>query len=185
MDTHFEYDDQARLTAVVENHLPGISADQETNVRTEYAYNANGSRMTITDANQHTTTFVYDALERLVSESDPLDHTTSYGYNAANQKVSQTDANGFTTYMHYDSLERLAQIDYPSPNSDVTFHYNVAGQRTSMQDGLGSTAWSYDNLGRTTAVTDPFSGMVQYAYDGLGQRTSLIYPDAKTVSYAL
>jgi YD repeat-containing protein len=54
----------------------------------------------------------------------------------------------------------------------VSFTYDAAGQRLSMSDGLGSTFWIYDDLGRITSVTDPFDGTVGYSYDLTGNRLS-------------
>jgi YD repeat-containing protein len=49
--TSYEFDSINRLQAVVENYTLGMPADHQTNVRTEYTYNAVGNLKTITDAN--------------------------------------------------------------------------------------------------------------------------------------
>ncbi len=182
--TRYEYDGLNRLTAVVENYLYGAPADHETNVRTEYSYDANGNRLTILDGRSHSTTFSYDELNRLESEADPLGNTTSYAYDAVGNRVSLTDAEGFTTNYVYDDTGRLTTIDYPAPDDDVSFNYDNNGNRLSMSDGAGTTSWVYDELGRVTSVTDPFGETVSYAYDGVGNRVTLTYPDGETVSYA-
>ncbi len=189
--TRYEYDGLNRLTAVVENYRPGFNADHETNVRTEYAYDPVGNRLSIRDGNGHTTSFGYDSLNRLTSESDPLGNTWSYGYDAVGNRISMTDANGASTGYIYDSVYRLSTIDYPVGEPDVSFLYDDAGQRLSMSDGLGTTTWNYDALGRPTSITDPFGDTVGYSYDAVGNRTGLTlrqaqddaYPDGKSVSY--
>ena len=182
--TSYEYDGLSRLTAVVENSRPGVEHSANTNVRTMYGYDANGNRLTIKDANGGVSTFTYDGLNRQIREADPLGHATAYGYDAAGNRVSLADAEGFTTTFVYDALNRLTRIDYPDPDADVTFTYDAAGFRTEMQDGVGTTAWTYDDLYRTTAVTDPFGDTVGYSYDAVGNRTQLTYPDGRSVSYA-
>jgi len=182
--TRYEYDGMQRLTAVVENYRPGFLSNSETNVRTEYGYDANGNRLTILDGNGHTTRFGYDALRRMVEERDPLGNTTRYAYDPAGNRVSLTDAEGFSTSFAFDALDRLIAIDYPDPDADVRFVYDALGDRTRMDDGLGATVWQYDALQRTTAVTDPFGGTVDYGYDAVGNRTQLTYPDGKAVGYA-
>ena len=182
--TRYEYDRTNRLTAVVENYRAGFEPNNETNVRTEYGYDANGNRLTILDGNRHTTTFDYDALGRMVQERDALGNTTIYGYDAVGNRVSLTDANGFTTSFVFDDLSRLIEINYPETDPDVKFTYNAVGSRTQMVDGVGTTRWVYDPLYRSTAVTDPFGGTVGYGYDAVGNRTLLTYPDGKTVDYA-
>ena len=181
--TRFEFDALSRLTAVVQNHAPGSPADHETNVRTEYTYDAAGYRLAILDGNGNTTAFTYDALGRLKTESDALAHTWTYGYDAAGNRTSLLDAEGFTTTFAYDGLHRLVAIDYPAPDADVTYTYDAAGDRVGMADGAGTTQWVYDDLHRPTSVTDPFAGVAAYTYDGLGARLSLTYPDARVASY--
>ncbi|HKZ55811.1 MAG TPA: RHS repeat-associated core domain-containing protein, partial [Anaerolineales bacterium] len=183
--THFEYDDLNRLTAVLENYRPGFLPNAETNVRTEYSYDAVGNRLTIRDGNGNVTRFEYDELNRLEREVDPLGNATAYGYDAVGNRLSLRDAAGFTTTYAYDEANRLLTVDYPAPDPDVTFTYDALGNRATMQDGMGATLWSeYDALNRVIAVTDPFGGMVRYSYDRVGNRARLMYPDGKVVSYA-
>jgi len=181
--TRFEYDGLGRLTAVVENYLLGTPPDAETNVRTEYAYDENGNRVSILDGNGHETTFSYDWLNRSTSETDALGNTTSYAYDAVGSRTGLTDAMGYVTIFAYDDANRLITIDYPAPDADVSFTYDAASQRTVMVDGMGTTSWGYDALGRVTSVTDPFGGTVGYGYDAVGNRTALTYPDGKNVGY--
>lgn len=181
--THFEYDALGRLTAVVENYRPGFQSSAETNVRTEYTYDANGNRLTIVDANNHVTTFTYDALNRLFQEADPLGNTWQYGYDAVGNRVSVYDANNILTTYAFDAANQLTDIDYPGTSEDVSFTYDAAGRRASMTDGLGTTTWAYDDLNRPTAINDPFGAIVGYSYDSAGNRTGLTYPDGKVVSY--
>ncbi|HKZ55890.1 MAG TPA: RHS repeat-associated core domain-containing protein, partial [Anaerolineales bacterium] len=183
--THFEYDDLNRLTAVLENYRPGFLTNAETNVRTEYSYDAVGNRLTIRDGKGNVTRFEYDELNRLEREVDPLGNATAYTYDAVGNRLSLSDAAGFTTSYGYDEANRLLTIDYPAPDPDVTFTYDALGNRATMQDGVGTTVWSaYDALNRVLAVTDPFGGTVRYSYDRVGNRTRLTYPDGKVVSYA-
>ncbi|MFZ6028922.1 MAG: PA14 domain-containing protein, partial [Chloroflexota bacterium] len=181
--TLYEYDALGRLTAVIENYRPEYGSTAEINVRTEYTDDISGNRTAIRDANNHTTNFVYDALGRLLSETDALTHATVYTYNLAGQQIRKLDANGATTTYAYDRLGRLALTDYPDPDADAHYEYNIAGLQSKMTDGVGVTTWLYDGLGRALSVTDPFTGMVQYTYDAGGNRASLRYPDNKVVSY--
>lgn len=182
--TSYEFDALARLTAVVENYKPGFNPDQETNVRTEYTYDGLGNRKTIKDARTYVTSFGYDALSRLTSETDPLTHVTTYGFDGVGNRTSLLDTNGTTTTFGYDALNRPTGIVYPAPDPAVTFTYDAAGNRHTMVDGMGTTQWAYDALNRAISITDPMSGVVGYGYDGAGHRTSLTYPDTKHVGYS-
>jgi YD repeat-containing protein len=79
VDTRFEYDDLGRLEAVVENYVSGGSVDEETNMRTEYTYNALGDRLSITDGRDKSTTYSYDNQEMRVQ--DGLGNTTTTRYD--------------------------------------------------------------------------------------------------------
>jgi RHS repeat-associated protein len=180
--TAFEYDALGRLTAVIENYRAGFEPDHEINVRTEYTYDENGNRLSITDGNGNITEFTYDELNRLLTETDPLGNEWSYEYNALGNRVAMTDANGATTFYAYDEASRLVEIDYADDN-DVSFEYDPGGRRTQMTDSVGITTWDYDELNRPTGITDPFGETVTYIYDQAGNRTRMLYA-GKDVQYA-
>jgi len=115
--TRYVYDDLGRLTAVIENYQAGIPADYETNIRTEYTYDANGNRLSIKDGNGNITTFLYDDQNQLKRETDPLGHFWIHGYDAAGNQVPTTDANGATTSYVYQA-NRLTTINYPGADPE-------------------------------------------------------------------
>ncbi len=182
--THYEFDVLGRPSATIQNYKPSVQPDAQTNVRTEFTYNGVGNRITVKDPNGHVTTFAYDALNRVTQKTDPLGNIWSYAYDADGNQTSMTDANGKTTNYSYDPVNQLTAIQYPAPDAPVSFTYNVMGQRVSMTDGLGTTAWTYDNLGHLISARDPFGKTVGYTYDAAGNRTGLTYPDGKTVQYS-
>jgi len=180
----FGYNAVGNLSEVVENFVSGAPADNQTNVTTSFTYDANGNLLTVVDGNGHTTvTYTYDALNRKLSEMDAVGMTSTYTYDAVGNLTQKMDSGRQIKYV-YDAVNQLVTIDYPSPDADVTFTYDAAGQRVSMADGVGSTTWNYNDLGETVSVTDPYQKTVSYAYDAIGNRTQLTYADGKTVNYA-
>lgn len=183
--TQYDYNKVGNLIAVIENVNPNGVVDNQTNVRTEYTYDANGNLQTIKDARGVTSaTFSYDAMNRRISEFDAFGIPTFYAYDSVGNLITKTDPmNGPTTYV-YDNANQLIKIDYQGNSIDVNFSYNAAGERTQMTDNLGSTTWTYNALGLPTAITDPYQKTVNYTYDAVGNKTSLTYPDGKTVQYS-
>ncbi|MBL8093257.1 MAG: hypothetical protein JNL73_03735 [Anaerolineales bacterium] len=184
VNTGFGYDRVGRLITVTENLVvPGATTPSE-NVRTIYAYDGRGNRLTITDGRGKLTTFTYDDLDRQRTEQDALGNTWTTTYTKVGLTTSLLDANGQTTTYAYDGLRRVTGIDYPAGTADVAFTYDALGNRSTMTDGTGVTSWTLDALNRPLTITAP-SGAVGYGYDRLGNRTQLRYPDTKAVTYTV
>ena len=66
-----------RLTAVMENYRPGLAANNQVNVRTEYRYDAHGNRISMKNAKLSVTSYQYDAVDRLKKEIDPINEHDS------------------------------------------------------------------------------------------------------------
>jgi RHS repeat-associated protein len=148
-----------------------------------YAYDGDGNQTAQTNAPGHTTSYGYDPLNRVISTTDPLGRTTSYGYDGAGNRTSLNDPSGRVTAFAYDAANELTAIHYSDGKTpDVTYTYDVDGQRTGMSDGTGTSQYTYDSLNRLTSSTDGAGANVGYGYDLAGQLTSLIYPNGKTVT---
>ncbi|HPN53951.1 MAG TPA: Ig-like domain-containing protein, partial [Anaerolineaceae bacterium] len=126
--THYVYDELNRRVAIIQNYRPVLLPNADTNVRTDFTYNAVGNRTQVKDANGNVTEFRYDALNRVTVKIDPLGNTWSFTYDLAGNLTARTDANGNITRFTYDAGGQLTMIDYPDPDADVTFTYNAAGQ---------------------------------------------------------
>jgi RHS repeat-associated protein len=155
----FSYDMVSRLTAATNPESGTIN----------YYYTTSGGSLCSgdmsavcrrTDARSRTTTYAYDALNRLTSKSYS-DSTpgVAYGYDA------------------------VAPTGCTPPTLTIT---NGKGRRTSMCDGPGATSWSYDPVGNvvtekrtTNSVTDSFT----YAYNLDSTVATVGYPSGRTITY--
>jgi RHS repeat-associated protein len=113
---------------------------------TTSTYDADGNRITATDANNNTTTYTYDALDRLTQTSTPFitgssphpavsrsvydahgNVVQSFSPRAVDcSQVSACEATGGTNYVtisHYDQLNRLVRQDLPVDGSFPTHYY--------------------------------------------------------------
>lgn len=100
-----------------------------------------------TGVNKAQSLFGYDALDRLISVTDPKGLLTQYGFNAygdltsltspdtgtstwthdaAGNPIQRTDARGVVTAYSHDALGRLLALDVPTSGEDSSYSYDVA-----------------------------------------------------------
>jgi RHS repeat-associated protein len=162
---------------------------------TEYSYNVMGNLVQVEDNDSNTITITYDWLSRKTEMIDPDMGSWSYEYDDNGNLVSQTDAKGQTITFTYDELNRLTGKSYPqgSGMTDVTYTYDAyeagvnygKGQRTGMNDAIGTTSYKYDTWGRLTEETrtiDSVPYSTQFTYDGANRVTSITYPTGEMVT---
>jgi len=127
---------------------------------TTYGYDLLDALTRVTDTLGYTTVITYDARGLKTGMRDPDMGLWSYAYDYAGNLTSQTDALGQATILHYDRQNRPTMREYPAASgaTSVTYSYDSTaggnrgkGRRTGMADGSGSTSWTYDSRGRTTA----------------------------------
>ena len=126
-DKQMEYDGAGRLASVCEVLTSGGSScgqnSPASGYKTSYAYSvpaAGGSKVVVTQGVQ-TRTYIYDALGRLTSETNPetSNSATSYTYDSptsncpstsAGDMIQKQDANGSITCFYYDALHRVTDV---------------------------------------------------------------------------
>ncbi|MBN2392409.1 MAG: DUF11 domain-containing protein [Anaerolineae bacterium] len=162
---------------------------------THYAYDTLGNLLTVTDALNNVTTMTYDKLSRKTAMNDRDMGQWYYYYDNAGNLTQQTDARGCHTNFTYDGLNRLTRKTYSGAcnGTAVAYTYDAfnsgtnygRGYRTSMTDGSGSTAWTYDERGRVTKEIKTINGggsfTTQYTYDSLDRVVTTTYPDGEVV----
>ncbi|MFZ0856657.1 MAG: RHS repeat-associated core domain-containing protein [Candidatus Acidiferrales bacterium] len=111
-----------------------------------------------TDARGITTTYTYDALNRLKSKS------YSNGQGSVTYAYDQGGASAF-------ALGRLTEITDPSGSESYT--YDADGDVLQLQKVIGSSTYTmtyqYNAGGELTQITYPSGRVVQYAYDNIGR----------------
>jgi RHS repeat-associated protein len=185
--TSFGYDTGRGLrTSMVapKGNVTGGNAAANT---TSYTYDGAGRLTTVRDplwnsANptQHQNVRRYDADGNLTSVTDGDNHTTSYSYDAAGEQTSLTRPNGSVQSTSYDGAGRK-QVSYDGNNQQTYYSYDASGRLVYVSDPLGrSTQYSYDPAGRLITKTDPSGRVTTNGYDDAGELTSISYSDGVT-----
>ena len=137
-----------------------------------YGFDANGNQITFTDANNHTTTNVFDALNRQVQVQFPDGTKTSTGYDAAGRRVAETNQDGIVTLFGNDGGGKLISVTnaFGKPEQMVTsYQYDEAGNQTAQIDALKRTnTFQYDSLGRRIKHILPGNQFETFGYDLVG-----------------
>ncbi|MFQ5470058.1 MAG: RHS repeat-associated core domain-containing protein [Gammaproteobacteria bacterium] len=159
-------------------------------------YDANGNLILSEDAAGNQIRMGYDALNRMETMTSavgtPQANTTTYAYDAKDRLVSVTDQKGLVTSYQHDGLGNLLKLT--SPDSGITNYteYDAAGNLKVMTDARGVTAsYTYDALNRIETITyDDGTNTTtdNYSYDdvvtnGKG-RLHTITSNGTTITYA-
>lgn len=161
-----------------------------------YTYSPARRLLTSTDKNGVTTTYTYDALGRLLSESTP-GGTISYTYDASGNLLTESDGTRTTTRV-YDALNRVTSktvtgfaatiftyditaslsAGYVAESSaygsvTVTKTYDRAGRLVSVKEGADTTSYTYLDNGRLESETLPNGYTSAYTYFDNGKLKTL------------
>ncbi|HEU4835592.1 MAG TPA: discoidin domain-containing protein, partial [Pyrinomonadaceae bacterium] len=176
-DTTMDYDGYGRLK---QRHVP----EQDENLVTTWAYNADDTLQSVTDARGASTHFSYNSRHLLTSVAwsvpelspIPTPATVTYAYDGAGNRTSMMDGLGTVVY-EYDSLSRLRSetrtlTGVSNPDSadgkfKLSYDYNLAGQLRKITDASNvSINYGHDVAGRVNSVTGSdslYANVTQYA----------------------
>jgi RHS repeat-associated protein len=181
--------------------------------RNTYDYNGNLTQVLHPDGT-HVTTYTYDTAGRLFTMSDPDRGASSYVYDTNGNRTEQIDARCGTTlpqapcsagtiYTGYDGLNRTIWRNNTNSATGayVTYSYDsTAGGNNGMGHltgetfnggpgssnlGAGSYSYTYDALGRKSAMTITLGGVnytFSYGYNDANMPTTLTYSDGEVLS---
>jgi len=133
-------------------------ADQGT---TDYAYDRVNRLIAVTDPNDHTTTYLLDEVGNPLQRTSPDSGITVFRYDAIGL-VETTDARGITEQYRYDARNRPRQIHYPDSAYDILLSYDGAEYSRDVP-----ASWRKTAIGQRTGMTDP-SGHTRWFYNRYG-----------------
>ena len=146
------YDSGNRLTSLVDtvsgtisrayDGLDRMTQEQTPQGTVNYTYDTAGHRATMTPASQAQIAYSYDNAGRLSSILQGTQGGAYFGYDNANRRTTVTLANGLISTYGYDNASQLTSIlyqtDVGATLANVTYGYDLAGQRISRTGGFGS-----------------------------------------------
>jgi RHS repeat-associated protein len=183
--TRYDYDALNRVITETRNYIDGVfnpSLPAE-DVITRYSYDAVGNRTRLTDAANHSTSYAYDALNRVVTTTNALSGTTLVTYDAVGNQTQIVNPKSQAVTYQYDSLYRLKQST-DAANQSTSYTYDAASNRLTETDALTrTTVYAYDNLNRLIQITNPLSGTTHYTYDALSNKLTETDPLSHTTVY--
>jgi RHS repeat-associated protein len=117
----------------------------------------------------------YDTLSRLVAVRDANNHATSYTYDANRNPDLTTDPLGIQRDSDHDALNRLVRTIGDKGagriNATTQFQYDARDNLRTVVDPKGlDTVYTYDGLGNLTNLSSPDTGVTAYTYDAAGNR---------------
>lgn len=131
----------------------------------QFAYKGAGDLLTLNDGKNQTTTWGYDSYGRVTNKVDAANNLLFvYKYDPDNRLTNRwSTAKGNTVYT-YDSIGNLTHVAYPVSPS-ISLAYDVLNHLTNIVDAVGTTAYSYDQVGQILSEDGPWANdTVSYTY---------------------
>jgi len=165
------------------------------------------------DRNGETYIYTYDALNRIVSETNPLDGTKTFHYDKDSRIVGVTDRNGVRTsyvldgngniiesvdgeghssFFEYDSMDRLTKVKLRRIDKvhkvdeiqETLYTYDHRGLvKTEVNAAGDGKALIYDGNGNLIQKTDEDGYVTQYEYSPVNLVSKASYADGKEATY--
>jgi RHS repeat-associated protein len=131
----------------------------------QFTYDSEGNRLSVTNADEKTTIYSYDPLNRLETIKGPINPPTKIEYDSLGNRTKIIDANNNSTIYAYDALGRLISVTDAQPHT-TAYAYDAMGNLTSVTDDMtNTTRYAYDLAGRMIAELRPIGPPFQYFYD--------------------
>ena len=167
-------------------------------------YDKFGRQSATYDATKHrTSASQYDAVDRVIAETDTFGQITHYSYNDALNKTTSVDPYGGSSYERTDAVGNLIedvdslgrstrysydkrdrQIQTIDPKGGFTrYEYTADNLTKKVRDAvLNETTYIYDVTGRLVKEHTSFGDRL-YQYDNVGNRTSATDRNLNTTTY--
>lgn len=162
-----------------------VSGADPTKYTTSYTYDAADRVKTVTDARGNTTVLDYDEVGNLRTVTDAAKRVTKYDYDDADRLVTIADPALKQTVLDYDPAGRLKK-ETNRRGATVTYDYDKAGNQVQVVTARGNATgadpkpytWviGYDKVGNRKTVTDPLKKTTAFTWDADNRPLSVTDP---------
>ena len=201
--TESRYDNRDRLIRSYDANNTIVPETARKFTETKYGRVTIGGKVyaqtQIIDPNVNATTYVYDGLGRLSTDTNQLGKTRTYKYDAVGNRLEIIDRNGINRTFEYDVLNRQTKENWLSEGTvtrSFTSQYDVLNRLVDVTDqsiagGVGTKlsqyGYAYDDLDRLKTIDNLGVGgvarvLLTYGYDANGNIKSVTDSIAGTLS---
>ena len=171
--TGYEYDTDGNLV-----HLHMERTDGEILADLYYSHDLNVNRTLKSGsriggegkATEHKVSYVYDRMDRLVSETYQGEET-AYVYDLCGNRLKKLDKSGTEEY-HYNRKNQL--ICRFSEKEKTAYRYDLQGNLLEAAGAEGTAVFSYNAFHQQTAVTMPDGKHLENRYDAEYLRAGMV-----------
>ena len=171
--TGYEYDTDGNLV-----HLHMEHTDGEILADLYYSHDLNGNRTLKSGsriggegkATEHKVSYIYDRMDRLVSETYQGEET-AYVYDLCGNRLKKLDKSGTEEY-HYNRKNQL--ICRFSEKDKTAYCYDKQGNLLEAAGAEGTAVFSYNAFRQQTAVTMPDGKHLENQYDAEYLRAGMV-----------
>ena len=171
--TGYEYDTDGNLV-----HLHMEHTDGEILADLYYSHDLNGNRTLKSGsriggegkATEHKVSYVYDRMDRLVSDTRQGEKT-AYVYYLCGNRLKKLDKSGTEEY-HYNRKNQL--ICRFSEKEKTAYRYDLQGNLLEAAGAEGTAVFAYNAFHQQTAVTMPDGKHLENRYDAEYLRAGMV-----------
>ncbi|WP_175817950.1 RHS repeat-associated core domain-containing protein [Burkholderia diffusa] len=163
-DTRLEWDENIRLTYVIDAH------GQET----RHYYDSLGYTYRIVHPDQRSEWFFRDSAKNVVQHIDSAGHVNRFAHDENGNLLEHIRADGTTVHYAWDSKDQLIKISDAEGGLWLR-DYDTRGRLTEAIDPLGNkTEYAYNLMGLPIGITDASGKTRQLEYNSSGQLTRYV-----------
>lgn len=162
-----------------------ITENDESTITRQYDV---ANNLVLSNTNGQVTTFKYDRFGNKTEMTDPVMGRWTYQYDALNRLIKETDAKGQIAQFKYDVLSR--KVEEIRSDRTVKWVYDIASNGIGLlavEDAPNAKrVFTYDNLSRPTVNTlsvDTENFATQIKYNTDGRASEVTHPSGLTLKY--